>query len=75
MARVLELEPMIFAGYVIGSSMYASNWLWGEAAKMRRLMKEKGVKLVFGYSLVHVDNNEVHTTEFNCAPSQDLTRS
>ncbi|KAI3956184.1 hypothetical protein MKW98_008702 [Papaver atlanticum] len=55
-SKVLELEPTSSAGYLLGSSMYAANGLWKEAANMRRLVKEKGVKVVSGYSLIHVDN-------------------
>ncbi|KAI3921977.1 hypothetical protein MKX01_005666 [Papaver californicum] len=55
-SKVLELEPTSSAGYSLGSSMYAADGCLKEAANMRRLVKEKGVKVVPGYSLVHVDN-------------------
>ncbi|XP_058090614.1 pentatricopeptide repeat-containing protein At2g17210 [Magnolia sinica] len=54
-SHVLELEPSSSAGYLIASSMYAAGGLWRDAARMRWLVKEKGVKVVAGYSLVHVD--------------------
>ncbi|XP_077246846.1 pentatricopeptide repeat-containing protein At2g17210-like [Tasmannia lanceolata] len=54
-SRVLELEPSSSAGYLLASSMYASGGLWGDAARMRWLVKEKGVRVLAGYSLVHVD--------------------
>lgn len=53
-SRVLELEPSISTGYLLASSLYAAGGLWGDAANMRRLVKERGVKVVAGYSLVHV---------------------
>ncbi|KAF3434864.1 hypothetical protein FNV43_RR21951 [Rhamnella rubrinervis] len=53
-SRVLELEPSISTGYLLASSVYAAGGLWGDAAYMRRLVKERGLKVVAGYSLVHV---------------------
>ncbi|XP_062081536.1 pentatricopeptide repeat-containing protein At2g17210 [Humulus lupulus] len=55
-SRVLELEPLSSTGYLVASSLYAAGGLWGDAANMRRLMKARGVKVVAGYSLVHVGN-------------------
>ncbi|KAI5592773.1 hypothetical protein BDE02_04G175800 [Populus trichocarpa] len=55
-SRVLELEPSNSAGYLVASSMYAADGLWDDAARIRVLAKEKGVKVVAGYSLVHIDN-------------------
>ncbi|KAF4373980.1 hypothetical protein F8388_007886 [Cannabis sativa] len=55
-SRVLELEPLNSTGYLVASSLYAGGGLWGEAGNMRRLMKERGVKVVAGYSLVYVGN-------------------
>lgn len=58
-SRVIELEPLKSAGYLMGSSVYAEAGLWVDAAKMRRLVKERGVTIVAGYSLVHVDNRVI----------------
>ncbi|XP_062177601.1 pentatricopeptide repeat-containing protein At2g17210 [Alnus glutinosa] len=55
-SHVLEMEPLNSAGYLLASSMYASGGLWVDAARMRRLAKERGVRVVAGYSLVHVNN-------------------
>ncbi|GMY05289.1 pentatricopeptide repeat-containing protein At2g17210 [Fagus crenata] len=55
-SRVLELEPLNSSGYLLASSMYASGGSWVDAARMRRLVKERGVRVVAGYSLVHVNN-------------------
>ena len=55
-SRVLELEPLKSSGYLLASSMYASGGSFVDAAKMRRLVKERGVRVVAGYSLVHVKN-------------------
>ncbi|KAG0459259.1 hypothetical protein HPP92_022387 [Vanilla planifolia] len=53
-ARILELEPLSSAGYVLSSSMYAKIGLRDETARFRWLMKERGVRVVSGYSLVNV---------------------
>ncbi|KAK2978709.1 hypothetical protein RJ640_026927 [Escallonia rubra] len=55
-SRVLELEPSNSAGYLLASNMYAAGGSWVDAARMRWLVKEKGVMLVAGYSLVHINN-------------------
>lgn len=55
-SRILELEPQNSAGYLLASSMYAAGGLWVESSGTRRLAKERGVKVIAGNSLVHVDN-------------------
>lgn len=55
-SHILELEPQKSAGYLLASSMYAAGGLWVESSGTRRLAKERGVKVVAGNSLVHVDN-------------------
>ncbi|KNA12262.1 hypothetical protein SOVF_127570 [Spinacia oleracea] len=55
-SHVLELEPFGSSGYLLASSLHASTGSWSVAAKMRRLVKERGVKIVAGYSLVRVDD-------------------
>ncbi|EEF41477.1 pentatricopeptide repeat-containing protein At2g17210 [Ricinus communis] len=54
--QVLELEPLNLAGYLLASSMYASDGLWDNAARMKLLARERGVRAVAGYSIVHVDS-------------------
>ncbi|KAK6146299.1 hypothetical protein DH2020_020168 [Rehmannia glutinosa] len=60
LSHILELEPSSSAGYLLASSMYAAGGSWTDASGMRCLMKERGVKVVAGYSLVHV-NNKAYT--------------
>ncbi|XXG39166.1 hypothetical protein AAC387_Pa01g0195 [Persea americana] len=55
-SHVVELEPLSSAGYLIASGMYAAGGLWDDAARMRWLAKEKQVRVVAGYSLVHVNS-------------------
>lgn len=54
-SRVVELEPTNSAGYLMSSSMFASGGGSEGLASMRRLMKERRLKMVSGYSLVHVE--------------------
>ncbi|XP_008781371.3 pentatricopeptide repeat-containing protein At2g17210 [Phoenix dactylifera] len=53
-SRVLELEPFNSAGYLLTSSMYAKGGSIDGSAKIRLLMKEKGMRIVSGYSVLHV---------------------
>ncbi|KAK6916819.1 Pentatricopeptide repeat [Dillenia turbinata] len=54
-SQVLKLEPSDSAGYVLASGMFAADGLWDDAVRMRRLAKEREVKVVAGYSLVHAN--------------------
>ncbi|KAI8529159.1 hypothetical protein RHMOL_Rhmol12G0204000 [Rhododendron molle] len=56
-SRLVELEPCRSAGYLLASSMYAAGGCWSDAGRMRWLLKERGVRMVAGYSLVHVSSN------------------
>lgn len=57
--QVLELDPQNEAVYVVLSNIYSAAGRWEEAAKMRRVMAERGVKKLSGQSLIVADN-EVH---------------
>ncbi|XP_010236928.1 pentatricopeptide repeat-containing protein At2g17210 [Brachypodium distachyon] len=52
-SRVLELEPGNSAGYLLSMSMP------GETARMRWLMRERGVKVTSGHSVVYI-GQEAH---------------
>ncbi|KAL2507258.1 Tetratricopeptide repeat (TPR)-like superfamily protein [Forsythia ovata] len=54
--HVLELEPSVSAGYLLASNIYAAGGSWVDASRMRWMVKERGIKMVAGYSLVHIDN-------------------
>lgn len=56
LGQVLELEPSISAGYLLASNIYAAGGSWVDASRMRWIVKERGIKMVAGYSLVHIDN-------------------
>ncbi|KAK1437832.1 hypothetical protein QVD17_03632 [Tagetes erecta] len=54
--HVLEFEPNNSNGYMLASNMYAASGLWDAAARVRSMVKDKQVKVVAGYSMVHVNN-------------------
>lgn len=51
-AEVLELEPLCSSGYLLASSVFAAEKSWNDVATMRRLVKERKVRVVAGYSMV-----------------------
>ncbi|XP_010423189.2 PREDICTED: pentatricopeptide repeat-containing protein At2g17210-like [Camelina sativa] len=51
-AEVLELEPLCSSGYLLASSVFAAEKSWDDVAIMRRLVKERKVRVVAGYSMV-----------------------
>ncbi|XP_004495263.1 pentatricopeptide repeat-containing protein At1g25360 [Cicer arietinum] len=54
--RLLELIPQQDGTYVILSNMYAALGQWDEVARVRLLMRERGVKKEPGCSWVEVEN-------------------
>ncbi|KAG4921285.1 hypothetical protein JHK84_050156 [Glycine max] len=54
---LLELEPEEHCTYVILSEMYGRFKMWGEKASVTRMMRERGVKKVPGWSWIEVKNN------------------
>ncbi|KAK9052089.1 hypothetical protein SSX86_028717 [Deinandra increscens subsp. villosa] len=54
--RVLEFEPNNSSGYMLASNTYAARGLWAAAARFRAMVKDRQVKVVAGYSMVHVNN-------------------
>lgn len=66
MKILLEMEPSNSGNYVISSKIYANMRRWGDAARMRALMREKGVVKTPGCSWVEI-NTQVH--EFHAGDS------
>ncbi|KAJ0988787.1 hypothetical protein J5N97_007143 [Dioscorea zingiberensis] len=54
--RLIELEPENCTNYVLLANIYSKANRWDDAAKTRRLMKEKGVVKTPGCSLIEVGN-------------------
>lgn len=57
---LLEQEPEEHCTYILLSNMYGHLRRWNEKASITRLMRERGVKKVPGWSWIEV-NNKVHS--------------
>ncbi|XP_057967219.1 pentatricopeptide repeat-containing protein At4g32430, mitochondrial [Malania oleifera] len=51
---LMEMEPMASGSYVLISNMYAEKGEWEEVAKIRKGMKNRGVRKEIGFSWVDV---------------------
>ncbi|XP_010241372.1 PREDICTED: pentatricopeptide repeat-containing protein At3g62890-like [Nelumbo nucifera] len=54
--HLLELEPQSCANYVLLSNIYSKAGKWDEAAKMRKIMRHRGVTKKPGCSSIEVDS-------------------
>eukprot|EP01018_Ginkgo_biloba_P035754 Gb_27454 [translate_table: standard] len=57
--QIFNLEPENAGYYVLLSNMYATAGRWDDVAKLRSMMKDRGLRKTPGWSLIEV-NNEVH---------------
>ncbi|KAG8375622.1 hypothetical protein BUALT_Bualt10G0119500 [Buddleja alternifolia] len=57
MKLLLELEPLNSGNYIISSQIYAEMRRWDDCARMRALMKQKGVTKTPGCSWIEMDGN------------------
>ncbi|KAJ0040202.1 hypothetical protein Pint_27801 [Pistacia integerrima] len=53
--QLLRMEPGNAAPYVMLANIYATAGLWAEAAEVRKLMQQKGIRKSAGWSWVEVD--------------------
>eukprot|EP01018_Ginkgo_biloba_P011239 Gb_08863 [translate_table: standard] len=58
--RLFEVEPENPGNYVLLSNIYAAAGRWDDAAKVRTMMKGRGLKKAPGCSLIEL-NNKVHS--------------
>jgi pentatricopeptide repeat protein len=58
--HLFKLQPENPATYVAMSNIYASSGRWGDASRMRKMMRKMGLKKQPGYSWIEV-KNKVHT--------------
>ncbi|XWS40840.1 hypothetical protein CRYUN_Cryun17cG0030600 [Craigia yunnanensis] len=56
----IPVEPQVWGYYILLSNMYAVDGKWGNVAKVRTLIKEKGLKKMFGQGMDEI-RNEVHS--------------
>jgi hypothetical protein len=57
--RLFDLEPENSGNYVLLSNIYAARGRWNDVAKMRKLMRDKGVQKQPGYSWIEV-KSKIH---------------
>ncbi|OMO91361.1 hypothetical protein COLO4_18424 [Corchorus olitorius] len=55
MQLLLEMEPRNSGNYVISSKIYANSRRWDDSAKMRVLMRERGVNKTPGCSWIEIE--------------------
>eukprot|EP01018_Ginkgo_biloba_P008730 Gb_35202 [translate_table: standard] len=58
--RLLELQPQCTGTHVLLANIYAAGGRWDDAANVRKLMNNKGLKKELGQSWIDV-KNRVHT--------------
>ncbi|XP_057868859.1 pentatricopeptide repeat-containing protein At2g22070 [Cryptomeria japonica] len=56
---LIELNPQCEATYVLLSNIYAANGKWDDVAKVRKIMKERGIAKKPGWSWIEI-KNRVH---------------
>ncbi|KAK6154201.1 hypothetical protein DH2020_013840 [Rehmannia glutinosa] len=56
--KLVELEPHNCAYYVMLSNLYAEKGRWNDVEKVRKLMKDRGLKKDMGSSTVELENKE-----------------
>ncbi|KAF3442835.1 hypothetical protein FNV43_RR16753 [Rhamnella rubrinervis] len=54
--HLFELDPQNSGYYILLSNMHADAGKWGRVLNIRRLMKEKGVQKVPGYSWIEINS-------------------
>ncbi|CAK8531849.1 unnamed protein product [Lathyrus sativus] len=74
MHMLLELDPSNSGNYIISSKIYANSNMWDESARMRALMKEKGVTKTPGCSWIEIDKQlrEFRAGDNLCLDSIDI---
>ncbi|KAG5029492.1 pentatricopeptide repeat-containing protein At5g44230 [Glycine soja] len=58
--RLFELEPDNIGNYLLLSNTYASAGRWDDVSKVRKLLREKNLKKIPGWSWVEAKNGMIH---------------
>lgn len=65
MQLLLEMEPTNSGNYIISSKIYANLRRWDNSARMRQLMRQKGVTKIPGCSWIKMDSQLVEFSAGN----------
>lgn len=68
--KLFELEPYNSANYVLMMNLYASSSIWEDVARLKDLMREKGVKTKHVWSWIQIDQT-VHVFSAEGKPHPD----
>ncbi|KAI3867096.1 hypothetical protein MKX03_028247 [Papaver bracteatum] len=70
---LIDLEPANSGNYIISAKMYANSKKWDDSARMRGLMREKGVSKTPGVSWIDIESqlHEFHAGEI-CLESNGI---
>lgn len=73
---LLELEPSNSGNYVISSKVYGKLQMWDDSAKMRVLMRQKGVSKIPGCSWIEFENrlHEFHAGDVVQDSSTEISK-
>lgn len=58
--HLVELDPLNDGYYVVLSNIYADAGRWEDVARVRRMMKDRGLKKTPGWSTISLDDEVVH---------------
>ncbi|XP_044474419.1 pentatricopeptide repeat-containing protein At5g44230-like [Mangifera indica] len=58
--HLFEIEPDAIGNYILLSNIYASARRWDDVSRVRKLMKEKGLKKNPGFSWVEGNKGDIH---------------
>ncbi|KAF4350024.1 hypothetical protein F8388_017602 [Cannabis sativa] len=72
---LLELESEDSGVYVLLSNIYATNEKWSDVIKVRRLMKEKGIRKAPGSSVTAIDEPVLLTCPFKDLREREFPRA
>lgn len=71
--QLIEMEPTSSGSYVLMSNLYAEKGEWEKVAKMRKEMRQKGVRKEVGFSWVDVGKSNVDSLYLHGFSSGDKT--
>lgn len=62
--KLVELQPRNSSYYVVLSNLYAEKGRWNDAEKVRKMMRDRGLKKYLGSSTLKIQSLDHHPLEF-----------